>query len=295
MAALIRGIDQAAADKLAADLGISVKLDEKAGGYVISRKQMERVQAALGQDKQAPAKPDSAAPDAAEWRATPENFPFADSEAGNPGARARRWLAAASDETILAAPDMGLSNNWLRAERRRRKIGDYAEDPSTAAKTPKPDSPRARREKKAKKAPPAAIVTQMNDDFGNWYVPEGSILKSTSGRELAPAPSFSTENNRKTRLSITRQREWLIDEVRKEAEARGDRHMQQQLEYVSLVRESRSAQFPSRDRRHGQRVPVRKLLGAGGRFGLDAGGTRHHGRGDRGAPREAADAHLHPC
>lgn len=98
------------------------------------------------------------------------------------------------------------------------------------APAPKPDSPRAKREAKAKaKAAPAAIVTQLNDDFGNWSVPTGAILKSTTGRALAPAPKWGGSNNRLTKLSIARQREWLKAEALAEAEARGDQHMMREF------------------------------------------------------------------
>ncbi|MBN2760868.1 MAG: PLxRFG domain-containing protein [Rhodobacteraceae bacterium] len=62
---------------------------------------------------------------------TPDNFPFSDSETGGPGAQARSWLSRAPDDVILNTPNMGLSENWLRTERQRRKIGEYAEPTPT--------------------------------------------------------------------------------------------------------------------------------------------------------------------
>jgi len=61
------------------------------------------------------------------FKATVDNLPFSNAEAGNPGALARAWLEDASDEVLMAAPNMGLSEGWLQAERKRRKIGDFAE------------------------------------------------------------------------------------------------------------------------------------------------------------------------
>lgn len=144
-AAVLRGVPE---DQPPSVPGVSLKWDAKEGGWIFSRKHVDKVRAALGQ------------------------------------------------ASSLQDPQIA---------------------PAAAPDTAKPA--------KAKKEPPAAIVTQLNDDFGNWYVPEGSILKSTSGRALAPAPAFNTESNRRTKLSIRRQREWLVSEARAEAEARGDRRM----------------------------------------------------------------------
>lgn len=176
--------------------GVSLKWDARAGGWIFSRKHVEKVQAALT---------GAAAP----VSETPKS----------------EHVAAVRSEGFGTTEEIGLKPSETRDEAPSEAPKEIT--PSTTKPAAKPDSPRAKREEKeaAKKQPPAAIVTQLNDDFGNWYVPEGSVLKSTSGRTLAPAPAFSAENNRKTKLSIRRQREWLIAEVRAEAEARGDRYM----------------------------------------------------------------------
>lgn len=69
------------------------------------------------------------------------------------------------------------------------------------------------------------IVTPLNDDFGNYSLPNGSRLVSVNGRDLAPSPKFDDSTSRKRNLSITRQRAWLVDEAAKEAAAQGDDFM----------------------------------------------------------------------
>ena len=71
---------------------------------------------------------------------TAANFPLSDAEAGNPGAQARRWLEETSDDVLLevSARQNGLSDNWLREERQRRKIGEFAEKKSAQKPTTPP-------------------------------------------------------------------------------------------------------------------------------------------------------------
>ena len=64
--------------------------------------------------------------DAPEFVATSENFPAGDVMAGGPGLSAQQWLRAASDQTILGTQANGLPAGWLRQERERRGIGEYA-------------------------------------------------------------------------------------------------------------------------------------------------------------------------
>lgn len=151
-----------------------------------------------------------------------------------------------ADLGIKLSPDStgGYTFSWKHAGRLRAAIEQPAEKATDgsgqgAAGKEKPPVAAQRREKPAKQ-PPAAIVTQLNDDFGNWYVPGGAILKSATGRSLSPAPTFTTEDNRRTKLSIGRQREWLLQEAKAEAEARGDRHMARQFEGLSPRNFSRS-------------------------------------------------------
>ena len=103
--------------------------------------------------------------------ANPENFPFEDSEAGNPGPRARRWLEAATDEAILAAPNMGLSENWLRTERKRRKIGEFAE------RQPEPPAPE-----------PAASGATMEAAGFTWAEKGGAWMLPGEGRKWVIRP-----------------------------------------------------------------------------------------------------------
>jgi N12 class adenine-specific DNA methylase len=72
------------------------------------------------------------------------DLPIADFEAGNPGPQLRAWLNAATDQQILDLPPSGLADNGIRAEKRRRRIGEFAEpgaEPDTSGPTPEGASP----------------------------------------------------------------------------------------------------------------------------------------------------------
>ncbi|WP_051949119.1 PLxRFG domain-containing protein [Methylosinus sp. PW1] len=74
--------------------------------------------------------------------------------------------------------------------------------------------------KKIDLTPP--IVTQLNDDAGRYTVSSGAQLYSTSGRALSAAPKADVSTPRKRTATLDRQNQWLVDEARKEAQARGD-------------------------------------------------------------------------
>jgi N12 class adenine-specific DNA methylase len=58
----------------------------------------------------------------------------------------------------------------------------------------------------------------------NYWPPVRSqeVVRSQSGREMAPAPKFSVENNRKANVARGKMDGWLVDETQKEAESKGD-------------------------------------------------------------------------
>lgn len=171
---------------------------------------------------------------------TPEGFAYGFFMANNAHDHAAMALANKFDrldgKLIAQAIDAGVSVEDITSAVEDPYYFDLDDDAANAAirdLLPKPPKPaKAEPEQSAAKveptpapAPAAAPqpaaagrpVTWLNDDFGNWSIPEGTRLRSVNGRELAPSPAFSIETPRKRTLSLQRQRKWLIDSAIKEA------------------------------------------------------------------------------
>lgn len=97
--------------------------------------------------------------------------------------------------------------------------------PTMTVKLPPQEHIDAARRVGAGRAAQAPIVTRLNDDDGNYMVATGAQLYSQNGRALAPAPKADVSTPRLRKLSITRQRQWLLDEAIKEATSRKDNWM----------------------------------------------------------------------
>jgi N12 class adenine-specific DNA methylase len=100
----------------------------------------EAVEKIIQWSKRGDPKQEKAKEEPTAWKPTVENYPFSDSEAGNPGPQARRWFEAASDDLLLnpKVNGFGLADNWLRAELKRRKIGIYTPSDKEAEPAEKP-------------------------------------------------------------------------------------------------------------------------------------------------------------
>jgi hypothetical protein len=67
----------------------------------------------------------------------------------------------------------------------------------------------------------ATVVKDLGRDDGRYSVATGTVLRSASGRTLAPAPTFDDSTPIKAKLSLARQREWLVGEAQKEVQSGG--------------------------------------------------------------------------
>lgn len=83
-------------------------------------------------------------------------------------------------------------------------------------------------------------VTRLKDDFGNYIVPTGSKLYTTSGRPMAPSPKADVSTPRKRNRSLHLQREWLIDEARKEVATSDNGLLKRMVSSMSADNLSRS-------------------------------------------------------
>lgn len=71
----------------------------------------------------------------------------------------------------------------------------------------------------ASSAPARKVVTYLPRDDGRFAVETGAVLTTATGRKLSPAPKFDGSTPIKTRMSLNRQRDWLLDEAIREADA----------------------------------------------------------------------------